>query len=285
MVDMHTASVKERIMQSAQLTETEKKSSLAPYYNREITPPPDDVLSTLNEGPVDGNDALPFARINDLLDPGYLKVENGYCVMPDGVHYTAILTKMPKVTGEMINWWFWWMPQEDLRYKIWCPGDHCSHPPADKDRLINSKLPMGERFWDNPMSVLEIIDDIPIEITITFVSPEEFGLDRDRFREAKVATAICAFIGTSEINKIAMLHFVRNTDQGVEMRSRFWAGEGIRVKELPQGSHVNKTLNTPEARDELIPPGIEKALAFHCTKEYSHLATILPELYEKYGIM
>ena len=54
-----------------------------------------------------------------LLNPGYLKIENGYGVMPDGVHYTAILTKMPKVTGEMINWWFWWMPQEDLRYKIW----------------------------------------------------------------------------------------------------------------------------------------------------------------------
>ena len=98
-----------------------------------------------------------------------------------------------------------------------------------------------------------------------------------------MATAICAYVGSAEINKIAMLHFVRNTDNGVEMRSRFWPGAAIRIKELPEDSLVNKTLNTAELRSELIPPGIEKALAFHCAKEYNHLATILPELYEKYG--
>jgi hypothetical protein len=283
MTAMKRTNLEEKTMQSAQLTEVEKKSPIASYFYREMTHPPGDVMSVLKAGPINPDDALPFARINDLLNPGYLKVENGYGVMPDGVHYTAILTKMPKVTGEMINWWFWWMPQEDLRYKIWCPGDHCAHPPVNKDQLIHSKLPMGERFWHNPMSVIEIIDGIPVKITITFVPPKEFGLDTTRFKEANVATAICAYVGSAEINKIAMLHFVRNTDNGVEMRSRFWAGAAIRIKELAEDSLVNQTLNTPELRNELIPPGIEKAFAFHCTKEYNHLATILPELYDKYG--
>ena len=30
--------------------------------------------------------------------------------MPDGSVFVAVLTEMPKVTGDMLDWWFWWHP-------------------------------------------------------------------------------------------------------------------------------------------------------------------------------
>ena len=42
-------------------------------------------------------------NINDLLDPGYLEVEAGWCVLPNGAGYLANMVKMPGVSVDMIN--------------------------------------------------------------------------------------------------------------------------------------------------------------------------------------
>jgi len=39
--------------------------------------------------------ALPIQRMNELLDPGYVEAETGYCTMPDGSGYMALLMPMP----------------------------------------------------------------------------------------------------------------------------------------------------------------------------------------------
>ena len=62
-----------------------------------------------------------FVEISSLLDPGYLRAETGYCTHEDGRGYVAVLTKMPGVTAEMLDWWFDWHPRDPLRYRIWFP--------------------------------------------------------------------------------------------------------------------------------------------------------------------
>ena len=63
-----------------------------------------------------------------------------------------------------------------------------------------------------------------------------------------------------------MVHFVRDTEDGVEMRSRFWVG-----RELPW--IARKIAITPEQLYDL---------SHHCLSEYTQFASFLPEVYETY---
>lgn len=44
--------------------------------------------------------------------------------MDDGSIYVAVNTKMPDVTGEMLDFWFAWHSVKSIRYKLWHPLDH-----------------------------------------------------------------------------------------------------------------------------------------------------------------
>lgn len=101
------------------------------------------MLSALTAGPIDPSDALPFDEKNDLLKPGYLAKENGYCFLTDGSCYVAVLTRMPGVTGDMLDWWFSWHAQESLRYKIWYPGAHAGTSVSISVRLFSDTSPVN----------------------------------------------------------------------------------------------------------------------------------------------
>ncbi len=211
----------------AELTEEEKAKPYAKYFYKKLATVPEETMHAIQRGPIDPSDALPFERINDLLNPGYHAVETGHCRMPDNTYYVAVLTKMPGVSVEMLHWWFWWHALENLRYKIWYPGSHAGISVADRARLENSSLSVRERFLNNPHYPVEDIG-IGLDIlSITFAPPEDFGFDTSRFAQAGVATVICSVVGsvTKKVRHTRMCHFVRNTADGVEMRSRFWIGE------------------------------------------------------------
>jgi hypothetical protein len=106
------------------LAAEEESKPYAHLYYRELTPVPGDVLRDIESGPIDPRDALAVADVNALLTPGYMARETGYCFLADGSGYTAVLTRMPGVTGEMLQWWLCRHPLEDLRYKIRYPGAH-----------------------------------------------------------------------------------------------------------------------------------------------------------------
>ena len=69
-----------------------------------------------------------------------------------------------------------------------------------------------------------------------------------------------------------MVHFIRPVEGGCELRSRFWIGysaiDGKPVKTLPDGIK--------------LPLAPVKALLTHNIKEFTHLAAILPKLYEEF---
>ena len=267
------------------LTDEEKTRPYAKYYYRQPAPVPGDVQSALAAGPIDPSEALAFEKINDLLGPGYHAKENGYCFMPDGSCYVAVLTRMPGVTGDMLDWWFSWHALEDLRYKIWYPGSHTETGVNDPGRLKNKSLPFRERYWHTTHYPVEDVGIGKEKLSIKFLPPEEFGFDTARFETANVSTAICTRVGSE--NKKAdhtdMCHLVRQVEGGVEMRSRFWIGRRIKVRMFSNGSLVNRLANTGFIRKMVIPRRTPYQMARHCAQEYNNLAQILPDLYREFG--
>lgn len=62
-----------------ELIDTEKQEPYATFYDRKSALVPPKVVSDIKNSPHPSENALPFEKINDLLNPGYLPVENGYC--------------------------------------------------------------------------------------------------------------------------------------------------------------------------------------------------------------
>lgn len=246
---------------------------------------PDEVTRAIALGPMDHRDALPFERINDLLQPGYHVRETGCCFMPDNSCYVAVLTRMPKVSGEMLDWWFWWHALEDLRYKIWYPGSHLANHAEDPAQLQNCELSSRQRYWNNTHYPVEDVGIGIEQLSITFLPPADFGFDISRFDEARVATVICARVGsvTKKVLHTDMCHFVRAADGGVEMRSRFWIGRKIHSMMLSEENPIHRLINSKSIRKIMIPADTPVQMANHCAQEYNNLAAILPELYRDFG--
>lgn len=70
-----------------------------------------------------------------------------------------------------------------------------------------------------------------------------------------------------------MMHFCRETEEGVEFRTRFWMG-------YRWNKRIPMCVLPPHVK---IPVEAPMGLAFHNVEEYSHLASILPDLYKEFG--
>lgn len=109
------------------------------------------------QAPIDPKDATPVQDRNDLLKPGYLKTEVGYCQMPDGTAFMANHLKMPNVTAEMLHWWFAWHGLESMRYVIWNKDDHYDVVVKNgtEAQLKDQSIPMAERIYGVSHTVTE----------------------------------------------------------------------------------------------------------------------------------
>ena len=223
--------------------------------------------------------------MNRLMDPGYHAVETGYGVDPDGVQYAACLTDMPGIAAEMIDWWFAWHPLHGMRYRIWFPPGHYGVSVATPEKCKDRSLSYRERYWHNKHTVIEDVGNGTQKLMIVFVPPEEFGFDVSRFDEAKVGTVVCANVGSPEILGgiffTKMCHFVRETAEGVEIRSRFWIGQDIVKEGKEEGAFINRLLNTRFFKRRAL-PRVAHHVARHCAAEYTNLAFLLPRLFGEY---
>lgn len=255
-----------------ELTDFDKTQPYAHWFERPITPAPAEVYQEVAQGPVDPAKALPLAQRGEILKPGYLPVERGWCMMPDGSAFVAGLTRMPGVRAEMIDWWFYWHGLQGLRYAIWDADDHydvCVSPETIQRRL-DPALSIKERGWNTTDIVKEDVGTGCLLLDISFVSPETFGYDMAAF-EKGAATAISANLGLHGHPPLACFsHVAREIEGGIELRSRFWIGWNmIDGKPVRVGEQVPR---------EVI-EGLAKALSTHCPKEYHNLAAILPAVY------
>ena len=250
------------------ITEEEKQGPLYKYFTMDMVQADPRRYAVLAE-PVDPELALHPTDLNKLFDPGYLPVECGFCNLPDGGGTLANLTDMPGVTPEMFDWWFAWHGVEPMRYKIWNHEDHYRCLTRNPEKALDKSLSMKERYWDTVHDVQEDVGLGLEHITINFRNPADIGFDPEKLAEFK-GTIVCS---GNDHDPVIMCHFLRPTETGCELRTRFWFGysviNGRPQKVLPEGFQF-----------PLIPV---RALLGHNIKEFTHLASVLPQLYEEFG--
>lgn len=256
---------------SADLTEEELLMPEAKYYTTDFVPVPDELMDAIAMGSVDPEKAVPLEDVNELLKPGYLEMENGYALLEDNSAYVAVRTDFPGVTGDMIRWWFMWHPHKAVRYKIWCPGDHYTISVKYPERLANERLSFERRFLNNPHFPVEDVGQGVMNLRIWFIAPEKFGFDTTAFKKAGVEAVVCGIVGFTSggvtIDHTYMCHIFRKKGDGLELRSRFWLG---------------KKLVNPMIKKLFITEDLAMDMAFHCSKEYNHLAGFLPRIYKEF---
>ena len=135
---------------------------------------------------------------------------------------------------------------------------------------LDTRLNTCERNWGTTDIVDEDIGTGPVVLGISFMSPEDYGYDMNQFRAPNVLTAVNANIKLMETQTplTTFSHVARKIPGGIELRSRFWLGWNI----------VDKK---PIKVADKVPFEFVKGLAFHCPKEYTNLAAILPKVYEE----
>ena len=120
-------------------------------------------------------------------------------------------------------------------------------------------------------------------LTIRFVPPRELGLDEDQLKAAgEVAICARAALADGPVETGWLIHHLRPTADGCEMRSRFWIGGGnVRPKAIAGG--LGRLIGGLAARLAPIKPQQASDLLIHCAQEMSHLAMILPQIYERFA--
>jgi len=244
----------------------------------------DDVLPYLR-APMDPAQALrPRDELNRLLEPGYQEVETGYCGLPDGSGYTTSLTRFPGATAEMFRWWFWWHSVEAARYTLWFPWNHVSALAQDRGVLTAPGLTDEQRYIGNSHVIDEYIGADLQKITIDFVPPGELGIDEGALAGAGIHGSACGYVSlrTPGLRCATMVHLIRDTDDGFELRSRYFLADHL---VLGRG---NRTLDI----DKLVPASAKTRFAgerlayeqlLHDQIEFTHLASFLPDLYAEFG--
>jgi phloretin hydrolase len=264
-------------MKRRKLTESEESKPYAKYFHKELAEIPAADLAKVNAGPVDTSLATTVHDRNELMKPGYLDVETGYTVMPDGSGFAATLVKMPGVTLEMLDWWFNWHPLEGLRYAMWCPVAHTDISAKNPARHLDSSgVPLKERNYGTTHYPVEGFNQASSQkVAIEFFSPQDYGLDMDMFKEPNISRAYCAnvILNLMHIRFNTFFHAVREVDGGVEYRSRYWVGYTMKANG-PVRSKIPPVFKMIDlARNNCL----------HSLTEYNNLASFLPQLYEEMG--
>lgn len=208
-----------------------------------------------------------FEDKNSILKNISLQEEIGYRQFEDGSYLVSMTCPMPNITPEMIEWWFWWHPKEDIRYQVWYPNSHFGTGFAKKDSsyFLQPEMPP---FQPNTQYPIERISGIKMPLRIDFTTPEAFGFSKEDMLENDIPLIVCGHVGSYKglIMHTEMAHIFKKTNEGLLLISRFWLG---------------KTLKNKLLRKILLTDKTAYGMAEHCCIEYRNLVEILPLLYSK----
>lgn len=236
-------------------------------------------------GPMQPSEALRFEEINTLLEPGYHRVENGFCELADGTGYVASHVPFPGCTGEMYQWWFWWHAVEPARYTLWYPHNHVQVRPHDPDVLVRPGTTHAQRTIGTKHDVDEYIGPELVEITIRFVEPTELGLDVARFAEAGIVGHACGRVSLrrSALESVTMVHLARVTADGIEQRSRYWIGHDPRVSMFGASVSVDAIGTKLGIKRRMAGERVAYEQLLHDQIEFTHLASFLADIHREFG--
>jgi hypothetical protein len=263
------------------LTPEEQVRPFAKYYREPVSANPEHLA--LMDQPADPAKAIYPEQMNDLLNPGDLAMEIGWCILPNGAGFIANRYRYAGVTPEMVDWWFAWHPLEDLRYRIWYPPQHggIMLSPEGRKRILDPNIPIREKNWGVTHHVTEDCNCGMENIDITFLSPKDFGFDMSRWKEPYVSTFAGGFGWACAVNKTdesitapaLMCHIFRQGHAGLEHRTRFWMGYRM--------SNGKPELSLPPGVS--VPTPAVRGLARHNVMEYKNWGVLLPEIYAELG--
>lgn len=251
--------------------------SYSKYYYLPLATPDPMAMQIINEGSQDPAKALTIDHINDLFKPGYLPIEMGYAMMPDGSAVIANYVKMPGVTPEMIDWWFCWhwiappsVPKGNgnLRYKLWNPKEHWDTGGDEETiaRLLDETKNWRERRAPATNYIHESVDYGEVRMLDAWgLEPQELGVDLEELKKPGMGTVITACLPID--NPAIGIHYYRPIRSGVELRTRYWFGWKV-VDGKPQRDPSSMPDET-----------LIRNFSIHNATEYPHLASFLPQLF------
>lgn len=252
------------------------------FYERDMPEVPFEKRELLKSPFGARGDGLEISDRRRILEPGYLAGEVGIFDLEAGGFLIANKTPFPGSTGAMLQWWYAWHGIDPLRYAIWDNCDHYDLQVSDEARafLRDPANPILSKCQGVTHHVKESLvpGKAPSTMLIRFEKFEDMG-----FSEGDVGTDRCSFlvIGNVEIltppfmpNVPAVgLHTARDTEDGCELRSRFWVG--YRIADGVPSCFAPSLLR-------LLKPALKPLLVntlSHNFFEFNNLASILPEVY------
>lgn len=255
-------------------SEEDKKEKFSKFYNTTFAPLTAEVASALDK-PLAWGSLADIEQMTALETEGYMPIENGYCVNKDGSTIVAVKTDMPNVSPKMWDWWFGWHGSQNNRYKLWHPNAHLSAQWED-GRADNCYIGRNS-------IIKEYIGENLLDAAIQFKSPLAFGFSKESINQKEKAVYICARLGhpSLPVNYGYLIHQVRRTENGAEMRSRFWVGG--KYVSLRKKGKIAETVTSILKTFKSLPANFGHDLLKHCTEEMSHLAAFLPELYHEFS--
>ena len=264
------------------LTPEEAALPISKYYTNYPLHYPNPLYSQLlDQGAMDPKDALPLERGLDLLTvDSYMKVEYGYCMLPDGTGYIANYSTLPgNITPAMRMWYVRWMnihsknlPEGcgNIRYKLWNQVDHIDHGLVDGDFKKGiytlETLDMGRSSKDK--AIRSVRHDFDVR---------DYGFPEEKYQQLKDANV--AITSCWESFDCPGSHLVLSVTRpcplgGVETCSREWIG---------WRAENGKLIRDTETPDFMLCEQYLRDVQIHNTVEQQHLATFLPALYEEYS--
>ena len=241
---------------------------LGGYFNPQMAPLPGHVVAALEHGPQAEPVLLGIrARQQRFSTRATSRPRTATAFLRDGAIQVSVRTDMPGVTPAMWDWWFGWHGSDSRRYKLWHPRAHVSAQWGDDG---------GDGHYVGRTSLIEeYLGSTFAKVAIQFVEPAKLGL-----AVATGEVAVCARLGSADLPVDIgwLVHHVRPTTDGAEMRSRFWMG-GPHVA-VRHGNRLADSLVRPIAARQLPEP---RDLLVHCAQEMNHLAGFLPELHSRFG--
>ncbi len=247
------------------------------FFQPAMAPLPRHVVEALEHGPQAGPALLAFDGVATVGDDGYQQTENGYGMLEDGSLRVSVRTDMAGVTPAMWSWWFGWHGSDSRRYKLWHPRAHVWAAWQDGDDAGRRGT---ARYVGRTSVISEYIGSSMLRAAIQFVTPATLGLpaaDHD-------VVPICARVGSSDVPVDAgwLVHHIRPTGNGSQMRSRFWLG-GPHIAARNAPGLANRVVRPVASRILGASVDYARNLMAHCAQEMNHLAGFLPALYTQFG--
>ncbi|WP_316756697.1 DAPG hydrolase family protein [Streptomyces herbicida] len=258
---------------------SDTRAPFAEYFRPTMAPLAPHVVAALDAGPQAGPLLTALEDVGSLLESDREPTETGYALLPDGSMRLAVHTPMPEVTPSMWDWWFSWHGDDSRKYKLWHPRAHLFAQWADDDVHTGPRAYVGRTSY-----VDEYLGSRLTRAAISFLSPSVLGLEETRLADPREATAVCARVGLSEhpLDVGYLLHHVRRTEDGSEMRSRFWIG-GRHAVPRTRISAFARPLPSFIGRAASMTATDAAGLLVHCAQEMAHLAAFLPALHQQFA--